>query len=183
MIDKGFIATGHFRDINSQDKHWRERRSTADMDSPGSSHTSSTIPVQRHSGQEHPHSYHALDPRKDDAVFLPSRCLFCRFDAGDITFNIEHMRKLHGLFIPNMESLIVGVEDLLGYLHVIVFDLKECIFCHTARRTAYAAQQHMMGKGHCRIDLESDRAEMLDFYQEREDPRSGQWEERTFAKV
>ena len=153
------------------------------MGSPASSHISPTISVQHHSSQEPTPTYHGLDSRNDNAVFLPSRCLFCRSDAGDITVNLEHMRKLHGLFIPNMESLIVGIEDVLGYLHVIVFDLKECILCHTARRTAYAVQQHMMDKGHCRIDLESDRAEMLDFYHQRDEPGSSQWEERTFAKV
>ncbi|KAH7029267.1 C2H2 type zinc-finger-domain-containing protein [Microdochium trichocladiopsis] len=94
-----------------------------------------------------------------------ARCLFCQAEACDTDTNLGHMRKAHGLLIPATDRLIVDVGTLLGYLHVVIFDLKECILCHTARRTASAVQQHMTGKGHCRIDLESENAEMLEFYE------------------
>ncbi|KAJ1325713.1 pre-60S factor REI1 [Microdochium nivale] len=97
-------------------------------------------------------------------LFSPATCLFCRVESGDTAANLSHMRKTHGLLIPECQRLVVDVEALLGYLHVVISELGECILCHTARRTAGAARQHMMGKGHCRIDLESEGAEMLEFY-------------------
>ncbi|KXJ90737.1 C2H2 type zinc-finger-domain-containing protein [Microdochium bolleyi] len=96
--------------------------------------------------------------------FSPAACLFCTTRSIDTAANLSHMRRAHGLLVPSPEHLVVDVETLLGYLHVVIFELGECIVCHTARRTPAAVQQHMRGKGHCRIDLESEGAEMLEFY-------------------
>lgn len=74
------------------------------------------------------------------------------------------MRKSHGLFINDLDRLIVDLEILIRYLHLVIFQYHECLFCHSQRRTAVAAQQHMLGKGHCNIDIHNPDSEYRDFF-------------------
>ncbi|GKT42869.1 core trichothecene cluster (CTC) protein 15 [Colletotrichum spaethianum] len=77
---------------------------------------------------------------------------------------MSHMQKRHGLFVPSPNNLIVDLETLFGYFHLVIFDYAECLFCGSARKSPQAAQQHMTGKGHCRIDITKDESEFRDFY-------------------
>lgn len=84
------------------------------------------------------------------------------------------MHRSHGLFIPvgiedGFLTLAVDLETLLRYLHLVVFGYNECLHCHSQKQTTQAVQQHMMGKGHCRIDVDEMDSEFKDFYEERED--------------
>jgi pre-60S factor REI1 len=97
-------------------------------------------------------------------VFDPTVCLFCNGTSPTLDDNYRHMYKHHGLFIPDKEHLIVDLETLLEYLHLVVFTYKECLFCNTARRTPLAVQQHMMGTGHCKFDIAHEESEFRDFY-------------------
>ncbi|WDK15971.1 C2H2 finger domain containing protein [Colletotrichum graminicola] len=74
------------------------------------------------------------------------------------------MRKRHGMTIPYPESLIVDLETLLKYLHLVTYEYTECLYCGSIRNTPQAAQQHMTGKGHCRIDIDKENSEYKDFY-------------------
>ncbi|WYZ45080.1 hypothetical protein EsH8_VIII_000396 [Colletotrichum jinshuiense] len=74
------------------------------------------------------------------------------------------MQKRHGLFIPSPESLIVEIETLLKYFHLVINEYTECLYCGSIRNTPQAAQQHMTGKGHCRIDIAKEDSEFRDFY-------------------
>lgn len=74
------------------------------------------------------------------------------------------MHQAHGLFIPSPERLIVDLETLIRYLHLVIFQYRECLSCHTVRRTPGAAQQHMLAKGHCNFDLDRPESEYRDFY-------------------
>ncbi|KAK1973692.1 C2H2 type zinc-finger-domain-containing protein [Colletotrichum cereale] len=100
----------------------------------------------------------------DDDAFAPEVCLFCNAASGSFDDNLAHMGKAHGLFVPSRERLIVDLEALVRYLHLVVFGYRECLQCGTQRRTAAAAQQHMLGKGHCRFDITADDSEFRDFY-------------------
>jgi len=104
------------------------------------------------------------DNRDYGRHFDPTQCLFCNRDSSDLEENLSHMQKYHGLFIPSPESLVVDIETLLDYFHLVIFDYAECLYCGSARRSPQAAQQHMIGKGHCRIDLTREDSEFLDFY-------------------
>lgn len=104
-------------------------------------------------------------------TFKPEQCLFCNMASPDLDTNISHMHKNHGLFIPvDIEDgflrLAVDLETLMRYLHLVVFGYHECLHCHIQKQTAQAVQQHMMGKGHCRVDLDDEESEFRDFYEE-----------------
>ncbi|KAF4827899.1 Core trichothecene cluster (CTC) protein 15 [Colletotrichum tropicale] len=100
----------------------------------------------------------------DVNVFDPTQCLFCNCHGKDLDENLDHMRKRHGMIIPYPESLIVDLETLVKYLHLVIYEYTECLYCGSIRNTPQAAQQHMTGKGHCKIDVEKENSEFKDFY-------------------
>lgn len=108
-----------------------------------------------------------------EVEFVPAKCLFCPLSSPNLSSNLLHMRQKHGLFIPHTvvvdgihpKVLAVDEETLVRYMHLVIFDDRECVFCHTQRRSVLAVQQHMMDRGHCRMDLEGSESEFLDFYE------------------
>ncbi|KAI1490308.1 C2H2 type zinc-finger-domain-containing protein [Biscogniauxia mediterranea] len=97
--------------------------------------------------------------------FTPGQCLFCPNSSTSFTDSVIHMRKSHGLFVPHQQHLLVDLETLFGYLHLIIFGYRECIQCGTERATVQAVQQHMTGKGHCTLnDISDPDSEFADFY-------------------
>lgn len=97
--------------------------------------------------------------------FSPTTCLFCNATSRSAEETALHMHKYHGFQVPDQEALTVDSDVLLEYLHLIIFEYNECLYCHTERRTSQAAQQHMTGTGHCKIDLDEEDSEFLDFYE------------------
>ncbi|KAK2024504.1 hypothetical protein LX32DRAFT_98031 [Colletotrichum zoysiae] len=111
-------------------------------------------------------SHDEPDDDDDDNSFAPEICLFCNARSGSFDDNLVHMGKAHGMFIPSREKLVVDLETLVRYLHLVVFGYRECLECGTQRRTAAAAQQHMLGKGHCKFDIAARDSEFRDFYED-----------------
>ncbi|KAF4947364.1 hypothetical protein FSARC_13985 [Fusarium sarcochroum] len=99
----------------------------------------------------------------DDAVpeFDSKKCIICPHNAQSFDESLNHMETTHSLKIPYQTHLTVDLETLIWYLHFIIFTYHECIACGTRRRTVEGLQQHMVDKGHCRVDLSD---EMLEFY-------------------
>ncbi|RGP79903.1 transcription factor tri15 [Fusarium longipes] len=95
--------------------------------------------------------------------FTPGQCLFCPITSTTLDESMIHMQKSHGLFVPQQQHLTVDLETFFRYLHLVIFNYRECIHCGTSRTTVQAVQQHMMGKGHCKFDI-SDESEFADFY-------------------
>ncbi|KAJ0117499.1 pre-60s factor [Diaporthe amygdali] len=111
-------------------------------------------------------------------TFTSTKCLFCNTASPDFESNLSHMSKKHSFFIPsaidnNSLTLAVDLETLVQYMHLVISTYHECLFCHTQRQSAHAVQQHMMGKGHCRVDLEDDESEFRDFYEDLGDGSDG----------
>ncbi|EQB49657.1 hypothetical protein CGLO_10983 [Colletotrichum gloeosporioides Cg-14] len=100
----------------------------------------------------------------DVNVFDPTQCLFCNYHSENLDENLDHMLKRHGMIIPHLESLIVDLETLVKYLHLVIYEYTECLYCGSIQNTPQAAQQHMTGKGHCKIDAEKENSEFKDFY-------------------
>ncbi|KAL4727890.1 C2H2 zinc finger transcription factor [Fusarium chlamydosporum] len=95
--------------------------------------------------------------------FEPGQCLFCPIRSQSLADSTIHMQRSHGLYIPHQRHLTVDLETLLRYLHLIIFEYRECIHCGTKRSTVQGAQQHMLGKGHCKFDV-AEGSEFADFY-------------------
>jgi pre-60S factor REI1 len=74
------------------------------------------------------------------------------------------MQKSHSLFVPYQQHLVVDLETLFRYLHLVIFGYRECIQCGTERATVQAVQQHMTGKGHCKFDISEHDSEFAEFY-------------------
>lgn len=107
-----------------------------------------------------------------EITFVPTQCLFCNTLSSTFDANLSHMHKKHGLFLPasiddGRHVLAVDMATLVQYLHLVIVGYHECLFCHTQRQNPHAVQQHMMGRGHCRVKLEDDDVEgneYRDFY-------------------
>lgn len=95
--------------------------------------------------------------------FTPGQCLFCPSVYPTLAESILHMQTSHGLFVPYKQHLLVDLETLFRYLHLVIYEYRECIHCGTSRATVQAVQQHMTGKGHCKFDV-SEGSEFADFY-------------------
>ncbi|OLN97886.1 Cytoplasmic 60S subunit biogenesis factor [Colletotrichum chlorophyti] len=100
----------------------------------------------------------------DMQPFTPGQCLFCPSHFPSFTDSVMHMQKSHGLFVPHQQHLVVDLETLFKYLHLVIYGYRECIQCGTERATVQAVQQHMTGKGHCRFDVSEPDSEFAEFY-------------------
>lgn len=100
---------------------------------------------------------------KEDAIpdFDSKKCIICPHNAQSFDDSLSHMKTTHSFKIPYQSHLTVDLETLIWYLHFIIFTYRECIGCGTRRRTVEGLQQHMVDKGHCRVELSD---EMLEFY-------------------
>lgn len=111
-----------------------------------------------------------LNPYEEEKIdaaagaFISSECLFCNFDSSSLEQNLEHMRKMHGLFIPDQEYLI-DMETFIGYLFTVISEFYECLYCGSTKTTAEAVQSHMKDRGHCSLnfDRESELELFYDF--------------------
>ena len=81
------------------------------------------------------------DERYTRSTFIPESCLFCNKQLEDTDANRSHMQTVHGLFIPSRDRLLVDLDTLFDYLHLVIFGYNECISCGIQRNTPLAAQQ------------------------------------------
>lgn len=104
---------------------------------------------------------HPLSPPKPVPNAIPlSRCLFCNYDSPSLKLSIEHMMKIHGMFIPE-QSYLADLEGLMAYLQAKIRQNHECLFCHRLKNNTDGIQTHMRDKGHCKIAFESEE-EMIE---------------------
>jgi pre-60S factor REI1 len=92
-------------------------------------------------------------------------CLFCSYRSPNLSLNMHHMGRFHGMFVPEKEFLI-DPESLIKHLHSKVHEQHECLKCHKTVHTAAGIQTHMRDRGHCMIGFEDDAelVEIGEFY-------------------
>jgi hypothetical protein len=73
------------------------------------------------------------DPGEGD--FDLAQCLFCNHINSSLDDNLAHMLRI---FIPDKDRLVVDVEALIAYFHLIVFGYFERLYCGTQRSSAEA---------------------------------------------
>jgi pre-60S factor REI1 len=101
-----------------------------------------------------------LDPLVD--------CLFCTKSSEEMESNLEHMKKAHGFFLPDIEYLN-DKEGLLKYLSMKINNEKLCLYCNGRGKewqSVAAAKAHMIDRGHCKMayDESEDPEELLKYY-------------------
>ncbi|KAH8171430.1 c2H2 type zinc-finger (2 copies) domain-containing protein [Sarocladium implicatum] len=102
-----------------------------------------------------------LDSEEDNYECDPGQCLFCTSILDTFDSNLEHMRRSHSFQVPYKSHLNVDLETFVWFLHMVVHTYHECLSCGTRRGSAESAMQHMVAKGHCRVDV---AGEIADFY-------------------
>jgi pre-60S factor REI1 len=95
-------------------------------------------------------------------------CLFCPTKFDTFEANMDHMTKIHGFFIPDIEYLS-DLKGLVKYLGEKVAVANVCLHCNGKGRelkSLEAVRKHMKDKGHCKIayDHDMDIMEISDFY-------------------
>ncbi|KFY31464.1 hypothetical protein V493_01090 [Pseudogymnoascus sp. VKM F-4281 (FW-2241)] len=110
-----------------------------------------------------------IDAQRTDEAPSPAKpfssldCLFCNVESTSLDSNLSHMSHAHSFFIPNYEDL-TDMDSLLGYLFTLISGFHECLYCGSLKPNRVAVQDHMCGKGHCRLDFQNDRHKFWQFY-------------------
>ncbi|KLJ11635.1 hypothetical protein EMPG_13175 [Blastomyces silverae] len=104
------------------------------------------------------------EPEYDEDYAL-THCMFCNHNSAGVKQNVLHMRKFHGMFVPEQGYLVDG-EGLLKYLFDKIAKNNECLYCHKIKSSTAAIQTHMRDKGHCMIafSTEDEMLEVGQFY-------------------
>lgn len=112
--------------------------------------------------QDDDSDWESIDEEDPGAIPIPpNQCLFCSLESKTIEENAKHMSSIHSFFVPDLEY-VVNVVELLTYLGEKVGIDHRCLWCSysgKAFRSTKAAQQHMISKGHSKINFE--RADLL----------------------
>lgn len=94
-------------------------------------------------------------------------CLFCPHRSVSLEENMKHMTRSHSFFIPDLE-FVVDLKGLLTYLCEKVGIGNMCLYCNDKGKNFFsteAVQNHMVDKGHTKINYEGDAVlEYADFY-------------------
>ncbi|OWB86605.1 hypothetical protein B5S33_g5310 [[Candida] boidinii] len=95
----------------------------------------------------------------------PLSCLFCTKRFPFQGKAIEHMFKVHGMYIPE-RNYLVDEPGLIKYLSEKIGLGNACLSCNYMGRNLEAVRAHMLSKSHCRIPYESEdeKLEISDFY-------------------
>ncbi|EEH47545.1 uncharacterized protein PADG_03629 [Paracoccidioides brasiliensis Pb18] len=104
-------------------------------------------------------------PHEHDEDYALTHCMFCNRNSDCVKLNVFHMRKFHGMFVPEQAYLVDG-EGLLKYLFNKITKNNECLYCHKIKSNTAAIQTHMRDKGHCMIafSTEDEMLEVGQFY-------------------
>ncbi|OAA44202.1 TRI15-like protein [Metarhizium rileyi] len=103
------------------------------------------------------------DTERDETPdFVLDQCLFCGKLSGTFERNLEHMTQTHSFRVLEQQFLIVDVETLIWYLHLVIYGYSECLLCGKTRPSVEGIQQHMVAKSHCQFRLDDD---IKDFYE------------------
>jgi pre-60S factor REI1 len=87
------------------------------------------------------------------------QCLFCSNFAVDLTENMQHMRKIHSLFVPE-SNYLVDLEGLITYLNGKVYDDYQCLYCNRLKWSEDGIRTHMRDMSHCKIAYETEDAQL-----------------------
>lgn len=112
-----------------------------------------------------PEDFASLSPlsSNEEEVFESAQCLFCNLESPSLQDNLAHMSEVHAFSIPYADQ-VIDISSLLSYLYTLVSIFHECLFCHQERNTKSGVQDHMRGKGHCKLDLDDGESELWEFY-------------------
>jgi len=145
----------HFTDFRSWQTHLKSQHHLRSL-SPGSSIATNE------SSTDTPEKQYIVSLKAQDQ-FDPTHCLFCNLESHDLEENLMHMSHSHSFFIPDIDFL-TDIETFLNYLFSIIAEFTECLFCGSVKATKVAVQDHMRGKGHCRLNFENEEHELHQFY-------------------
>jgi len=83
--------------------------------------------------------------------------MFCLEKLPGLKEKLEHMKIEHGFFIREVDC-VVDMKGLLSSLNSIITHNLGCLYCFMEFKSAEAARQHMIDKGHCFMPSEEYRS-------------------------
>ena len=155
----------HFTSQNSYESHLRSRKHRETVSKEGKDRSVS-LPKKAKQTISTP-VLEEEDLSSDPEPLELHECLFCPHESSNMVCSLDHMSKVHGFFIPELEYL-VDIKGLLSYLCEKVGVCYMCLYCNEKGKTFYSvesAQQHMVDKCHCNMFFEGDSAlEYAEYY-------------------
>lgn len=162
----------HFTSRNSHENHLRSKKhrdavasgvkAEEETDATTTTTTTSVEAVEKE-GQEEVLMESDGEPEALDIA----ECLFCPHESGDMEQSLNHMSKVHGFFIPELEY-VTDVKGLIEYLCEKVGVGYVCLQCNErgkAFNSVESVQQHMVDKCHCKVFFEGEATlEYAEYY-------------------
>jgi pre-60S factor REI1 len=104
-------------------------------------------------------------------------CLFCTSIFESLDSSLDHMQKIHGMFIPE-RNYLVDLEGLVRYLNQKVNEEHECLYCGRLKWSEDGIKTHMRDMSHCKIAYENEdqQLEIGKFYDFRATYSDGEWD-------
>lgn len=102
--------------------------------------------------------------------FELDQCFYCGMNHDSIEENVDHMFKNHGLYLPDIEKLILR-DDMLRVIGDSIGIDRICLRCGYQSNKLIGIRQHIRSKGHASIPYETQEEKELwsAFYLTKED--------------
>ena len=161
------VCRKHFTSKNSHENHLRSKKHRDAIASSlkAEEETDTTTPS---ADLEKPDQEDVLIESDGEPEALDiAECLFCPHESSDMEQSLNHMSKVHGFFIPELEY-VTNIKGLIEYLCEKVGVGYVCLYCNErgkAFNSVESVQQHMVDKCHCKVFFDGDASlEYAEYY-------------------
>lgn len=101
----------------------------------------------------------------DSSKVTITDCIYCGQQNKDVDRNVNHMFRVHGLYIPERSYLV----DLTGLLNFLIDEIvvnKCCLCCGFQGSSLESIRDHTLSKRHCKMPYETkeEREKFSQFY-------------------
>lgn len=161
------VCKKHFTSQNSHENHLRSKKHRDVASSVKTEEGSDTTTASAEAVQKDDQEEVLIESEGEPEALDIAECLFCPHESGDMEQSLNHMSKVHGFFIPELEY-VADIKGLIEYLCEKVGVGYVCLYCNErgkAFNSVESVQQHMVDKCHCKVFFEGNASlEYAEYY-------------------